>query len=64
VEKGTPPDRLLATKFVDDAAATPIVARTRPLCPYPQRAVYGGAGDRALAASYTCTVGSASTPMR
>jgi hypothetical protein len=32
VEKGTPPDRLIATKFVDDTAATPVVARTRPLC--------------------------------
>jgi len=53
VEHGTPPDRVMATKFVDDSPAKG-VARTRPLCPYPQKAEWSGKGDRARAESYTC----------
>jgi feruloyl esterase len=29
---------------------------TRPLCPYPQRAVYEGSGSTNDAANYTCKV--------
>jgi feruloyl esterase len=54
VEQGTPPERLIATKFVHDSPAKDVV-RARPLCPYPQRAVYAGTGDRALEASYACS---------
>jgi hypothetical protein len=53
VENGTPPDRLLATKFVDDEPSKPIV-RTRPLCPYPKVARWDGQGDRARAEAYAC----------
>jgi len=49
-EKGTAPDRVIATKR--DQAGTP--TRTRPLCPHPQRAVYGGAGSTDDAANFVC----------
>ena len=48
VEKGTAPDRLVATK----AGATP---RTRPLCAYPLRAVYQGSGSIDEEANFACT---------
>lgn len=53
VENGTPPDRVLATKYVDDSPAKAVV-RTRPLCPYPQKAEWSGQGDRTRAESYAC----------
>ena len=50
VEKGQPPQRLVARKL--DKNGTPINAR--PLCPYPQRAVYDGKGSATDAASFVC----------
>src|ERR1700674_1504921 len=44
VEKGVPPTRIVATKFVADDS-TKGVAMTRPLCPFPQVAKYQGTGD-------------------
>lgn len=44
VEKGQTPGAVIATKFVDDNSAKG-VRLTRPLCPYPQIAVYKGTGD-------------------
>lgn len=41
VDKGQAPDRVIARKIGEDGA----VSRTRPLCPYPQRAVYNGTGS-------------------
>lgn len=49
VEDGKPPSRIAASKVVDGK-----VVRTRPLCPYPQRARYRGAGDTNLAANFDC----------
>ncbi len=54
VEKGIAPDKLIATKFVDDKPEKG-VAMTRPLCPYPQAAIYKGTGDTNDAASFDCT---------
>ncbi|HEY3820065.1 MAG TPA: tannase/feruloyl esterase family alpha/beta hydrolase [Polyangiaceae bacterium] len=54
VEHGTPPARLLATKFVDDNPGNSVV-RTRPLCPFPQQATWTGTGDRQRAESYVCS---------
>ena len=54
VEKGIAPDKLIATKFVDDKTEKG-VAMTRPLCPYPQAATYKGAGDINDAANFECT---------
>jgi feruloyl esterase len=50
VERGTPPDRILATA----RASSPWPGRTRPLCPYPSYARYGGAGSIEDAASFAC----------
>lgn len=49
VERDDTPARIIATKVVNGAAA-----RTRPLCPYPQRAVYTGAGSIDEAAPFVC----------
>jgi tannase/feruloyl esterase len=49
VEKGTAPDRVVAKKTAQGA-----VTRTRPICPYPQRAVYSGSGSTDDAASFAC----------
>jgi feruloyl esterase len=53
VEQGIAPSKLIATKFVDDDPKRG-VARTRPLCPYPQVARYKGAGDINDAANFAC----------
>ncbi|WP_141733310.1 tannase/feruloyl esterase family alpha/beta hydrolase [Oligoflexus tunisiensis] len=53
VEKGRAPEALIATQFVDDDPKKP-VRRTRPLCPYPQRARWDGKGDPNLDSSFTC----------
>jgi feruloyl esterase len=50
VEKNAAPDLLIAAKMKDGA-----VVRTRPLCPYPQLAVYRGTGSTDDAASFTCS---------
>jgi feruloyl esterase len=49
VERGTAPDRLVASQRQGDK-----VLRTRPLCPYPMVAKYGGAGNQDDAASFSC----------
>jgi len=54
VEKGIAPDKLIATKFVDDKTEKG-VAMTRPLCAYPAAATYKGAGDTDAAANFECT---------
>ena len=50
VEKGTAPDRILATKV-----AAGKVTRSRPLCAYPLRAVYKGSGSIDDAANFSCS---------
>jgi len=49
VEKGQAPDSMMASQFVDTQ-----VARTRPLCPYPQVARYTGEGSIDDAANFRC----------
>jgi len=49
VERGQAPDRILASH-----AANGRVDRTRPLCPFPQTAVYRGSGSTDEAASFEC----------
>jgi len=49
VENGKAPDRVIARKVTGG-----IVKRTRPLCPYPQHAVYSGSGSIEDAASFVC----------
>lgn len=49
VERGVAPERLVAAKRQGDR-----VTRTRPLCPYPQTAVYKGSGSVDEAANFDC----------
>lgn len=49
VERGTPPDRILASHSTGG-----VVDRTRPLCPYPQVAIYRGSGSTDDAANFVC----------
>jgi feruloyl esterase len=49
IERGIAPDRVPASRLVGGVAD-----RTRPLCPYPQVAVYNGKGDTNDAANFTC----------
>ena len=48
VERGDPPDRVIATKIANGA-----IVRARPVCPYPQHAVYT-AGNTDAADSFVC----------
>jgi feruloyl esterase len=49
VEKGKAPERIIASKMSEGKAT-----RTRPLCPYPQRAIYKGSGSTDDAANFAC----------
>jgi len=53
VEHGVAPDRIIGTHNANTAGPIPF---TRPLCPFPQEAVYNGAGDTTDAASFSCQV--------
>ena len=56
VEEGMAPETIAATKHQDDKPAAG-VSMSRPLCPYPKRAHYNGAGDPAEASSFSCVEG-------
>jgi feruloyl esterase len=49
VERGVAPERIPATRSING-----VVDRGRPLCAYPQTAVFGGKGDINDAASFVC----------
>ncbi len=49
VEKGEAPQALIASQKVNGK-----VTRTRPLCPFPQTAVYKGSGSVDDAVNFTC----------
>jgi feruloyl esterase len=49
VEEGTPPTRIVASRFTND-----VLDRTRPLCPYPQTARWTGEGSSDDAAFFRC----------
>jgi len=51
VENGKAPDQIIASRVKDGA-----IDRTRPLCPYPQVAVYKGSGSTDEAANFVCKV--------
>jgi hypothetical protein len=48
-ENGMVPNSILATNTTGG-----VVTRTRPLCPFPQTAIYDGVGDQNLASSFAC----------
>jgi hypothetical protein len=56
VEFGTPPDRIIATKFVNDNPTSGI-AFTRPLCVFPKLAAYKGTGNPTDAENWACVKG-------
>jgi feruloyl esterase len=49
VDRGTTPDRVIARKVANGETK-----RTRPLCAYPQRAVYKGSGSIDEAGNFVC----------
>ena len=51
VVKGQAPERVIARKV----SAARLVSRTRPLCVYPQRAVYNGSGSIDEEKNFTCS---------
>ena len=55
VERDTAPRKLIATKFVDNDATQGIQIQ-RPVCPYPQEAVYKGSGDINVASNFRCAI--------
>ena len=54
VEKGSPNEEVIATKYEVDARGAWKVTMTRPLCAYPKVAKYKGAGDTNDAESFAC----------
>jgi feruloyl esterase len=57
VEQGVAPDVLIATRYAADGTS---ITRQRPICAYPQIALYRGTGDLDAAAGFQCTTPSAS----
>jgi feruloyl esterase len=53
VERGTAPEYVIATTWQNDAAQDKVY-RQRPLCFYPQRAMYTGEGDPDEASNWEC----------
>ena len=51
VEKGVAPQKVVAERVVSGK-----VERTRPLCPYPQEAVWKGSGSTDEAANFSCVL--------
>jgi feruloyl esterase len=48
-EQGIAPEQIIASKIVNG-----MTTFTRPLCPYPARALYSGVGDPTIAANFVC----------
>jgi feruloyl esterase len=53
VERGTAPDKIIATKYLNDNPANGIASQ-RPLCPYPQISSYDGRGAASDLSSFEC----------
>ena len=53
VERGTAPDKIIATKYFNDNPAKG-VAFQRPLCPYPRISSYNGYGQTSDPSSFEC----------
>jgi len=51
VEHGLAPDRIIGSHLTNG-----VVDRTRPLCPYPEEAVYKGSDSINDASSFACRV--------
>jgi hypothetical protein len=53
VEQGVAPANLIATKFVNNDP-TQAIQMQRPVCPYPQQAIYSGSGNTNVASNFYC----------
>ena len=62
VKSGIAPERIVATKYADDAGVRlgkpSDVIRTRPLCPWPKVARWNGKGSSDRAENFTCAANS------
>jgi hypothetical protein len=56
VEKGTAPEKIIATKYHNDNPQHGIAIQ-RPLCPYPKAAEYNGHGRTTDSSSFKCVAG-------
>jgi feruloyl esterase len=56
VEHGVAPERIIATKYVNDDPSQGITM-TRPICAYPLQPRYKGSGDKTKATSFVCANG-------
>jgi hypothetical protein len=56
VENKTAPEAVIATSYKIDGDPTGGIARTRPLCPYPEVAAYKGTGSIDDAVNFSCKV--------
>jgi feruloyl esterase len=54
VQHGIAPQAIVATRYANPMNPASGVEMTRPLCPYPQIAVYKGAGNTNEAANFVC----------
>jgi hypothetical protein len=54
VERGIAPDKIIATKYEINGVRESGVVRTRPICPYPQIAMYSGSGSVDNFVNYSC----------
>jgi feruloyl esterase len=54
VEEGREVDRIVATTWRSSQDPMSGVLRQRPICPWPQKAVYKGRGDQDAATSWSC----------
>lgn len=54
-EQGKAPEQIIATKWHNDTLHDKVY-RQRPLCPYPERAMYIGRGDPDDAANWKCSL--------
>lgn len=53
-EQGRVPERVVATRYASEDSGR--IEMQRPLCPWPQRAVYRGYGSTSAATSFDCEV--------
>ncbi len=54
VEEGVAPSQIIATKLQDDKDPSKGVLMTRPLCPFPEVAIYDGHSDPKTSAAFSC----------
>lgn len=52
-DRGSVPERIVATKFSGEDKSE--IEMQRPICPYPEKAVYRGSGSTRSASNFMCT---------